>query len=73
MCNEAVKIEPSLLVFVSGCFKAQEMCNEVVHNWPWPSPIPDHLRTQKTCNKIMQAIPKWFIWISECFKKQGMC
>ena len=52
MCNEAIKIEPSLLVFVPDRFKTQEMHNEAVCNWPWPSFILDHLRTQETCNEI---------------------
>ena len=52
MSNEAIKIEPSLLVFVPDRFKTQEMHNETVCNWPWPSFILDHLRTQEMCNEI---------------------
>ena len=72
MCNEVVRIEPSLLVFVPDRFKTQEMYNEAVRNWPWPSFIPDHFRKQETCNEIIQAMPKWFIWIFERLIKQGM-
>ena len=53
MCNEAVRIEPRLLVFVPDRFKTQEMRNETVRIWLSPSVIPDHLRTQKTGNEIM--------------------
>ena len=60
MCNEAVRIEPTLLVFVPDRFKKQEMCNEAECNWPWPSFIHDHIRTQETCNELMHAIPKAF-------------
>ena len=49
------------------------MYNKAVRNWPWPSFIPDHLRTQETCNEIMHAMPDAFHWISELFKKQDMC
>ena len=53
MCNEAVRIVPGLLVFVPDHFKNQEMCNEAVRNWPWPSFLPEHLRTQETYSEIM--------------------
>ena len=69
MCNEEVRIELSILAFFPNRFKTQKMCNEAVRNWPWPSFIPDHLRTQETYNKIIQAIPDVFHWISECFTK----
>ena len=72
MCNEAVRVEPTLLVFVPDRFKKQEVCNEAVRNWPWSLFLPDHLRTQETCNEVMHAIPKAFCWISERLKTRDV-
>ena len=73
MYNKAVTIEPTLLAFVPDRLKTEEMWDEAVGNWSWPSCIPDHLRMQETCNEIMQTMPDVFHWISERFKKQSMC
>ena len=60
ICNKAVGKNSCLLLFVPDRFKQPEMCNEAVRNWPWPSFILNHLRTQETCNKIMHAMPDVF-------------
>ena len=69
MCNEAVRINPLSLTYVSDRFKTQEMCLEVVRNMACMLLfVTDHLRTQEMCNEIMRTIPKAFHRIPERFK-----
>ena len=60
MYNEAVRVEPILLVYVLHYLKTQEMCNEVVRNGSWLSFVPDQYKTQEMCNEVVHAMPKAF-------------
>ena len=60
MYNEAVTVEPILLVYVPHYLKIQEMCNEVVRNGSWLSFVPDQDKTQEMCNEVVHAMPKAF-------------
>ena len=63
MCNEAVSIEPRLLVFVPDRFKTQEMRNETVRIWLSPSVIPGkHLSGSLNALKYKRCVKKLLRW-----------
>ena len=68
MCNEPVRIEPILLVFVPDHLKTQEMRNEAVRNGSWLSFVPDQYKTQGMRKEVVHAMLKAFRWIPEHFK-----
>ena len=73
MCNEALRIEPNFLVYVSDHLKTQEMCKQAVRNGSWLPLVPDNFKTQEMCDEVMHAIPKAFCWIPKCIKAQDIC
>ena len=73
MCNEVVRIEPILLVYVPDHLKTQEVCKEAVSNGSRLSFVPDQYKTQEMCNEVVHAMPKAFLWIPERFKTQDIC
>ena len=60
MCNEALSIEPILLVYVAGHLRKKEMCNEAMRNWSWLSFFSDQYKTQGMCNEVVHAMLKAF-------------
>ena len=51
MCNEAMCIEPPLLVYVPDRFKTEKMCNGAVCNKLCILFVPDHFWVQKCATK----------------------
>ena len=55
MCNEAVHINPLLLVYFSDHFNTEEMCKEAVSNKAYTLRyVLDHLKTQAMCEKAVE-------------------
>ena len=64
-------MEPRSLEFVSGCFKTQRMCNNVVRGRPWLLKyVPDHIMTQELCYEAVHMGTR-FLSLN-CFKTQEM-
>ena len=69
MCNEAVRIEPYSLAFVSDHFKTQEMCDKAFEIDPfilWY--VSDNLKMEGMCTRAVEAglglleyVPDWFV------------
>ena len=61
MCNEAVRIKPFSLAYVSDRFKTQEMCNETVRKKLCMMLfVHDYFWTQEMCNETMRTMPDPF-------------
>ena len=65
---------PFSLWYVPDYLKAQEMCDDAVHNNPAVFfLVPDHFKTEDICIKAIEVDPWSLRDIPDNFKKQEMC
>ena len=74
MCDEAVRMQLSLLEFVTDHLKNQEMCNETMHIDPLQKFFFPHcFKIQEMCISTAEADPSQLDDVSDNFKTHDIC